>query len=392
MSDDSPPTGPLAGVRVIELGVWVAGPAAGGILADWGADVIKIEPPSGDPQRWLFSSIGLREDLPVPPFEIDNRGKRSVVLDLRDEAERERLHALLTTADVLVTNMRPGALERLGLDETSVCERHPELVYGSLTGYGLDGPDRDRAGYDVGAFWARSGVAHTIVPPGELPPDLLSGFGDHFTGLSLVTGVLAKLLERERTGRGGLVATSLMRTGMYGVSWDLGIQLRFRKRTPTASREANPAPLVNSYQAADGTGFWLICLESDRHWPNVVAAIDRPDLATDERFASPKARLAHAEALIAEFDAAFGAEPMAHWRTRFDDHDVWWSPIQSLAEVIDDPQAAPGIVEMAERPGERAYRAVATPVDFDRRRHHPGPVPHLGEHTAEVLAELDDTP
>ena len=391
MNDEATGSGPLTGIRVIELGVWVAGPAAGGILADWGADVIKVEPPSGDPQRWLFSSIGLREDLPVPPFELDNRGKRSVVLDLRDETDLERLNALLATADVLVTNMRPGALERLGLDHATVCERHPELVYGSLTGYGLEGPDRDRAGYDVGAFWARSGVAHTIVPPGELPPDLLSGFGDHFTGLSLVTGVLAKLLERQHTGRGGLVATSLMRTGMYGVSWDLGIQLRFRKRTATVSRSANPAPLVNSYQAGDGVGFWLICLESDRHWPNVIAAIDRPDLAADERFASPKARLANAEALIAEFDAAFGAEPMAHWHAKLDEHDVWWAPIQSLAEVIDDPQAASGIVEMAERPGERAFRAVATPVDFDGYTHHPGPVPHLGEHTDDVLAELDDT-
>ena len=381
--------GTLAGVRVIELGVWVAGPAAGGIMADWGADVIKVEPPAGDPQRWLFSSVGLRAELPVPPFEIDNRGKRSVVLDLRDDAERERFHRLLETADVMITNMRPAALERLGLDHESVCARHPSLVYGSLTGYGLDGPDRDRAGYDVGAFWARSGVAHTIVPPGELAPDLLSGFGDHFTGLTLVAGVLAKLLERQQTGRGGLVATSLLRTGMYGVSWDLGIHLRFRKRTPTVPREANPSPLVNSYRASDGIGFWLICLESDRHWPNVLAAIDRPDLATDARFASAKGRLLDAEALIAEFDAVFGSHPMEHWRERLDAHDVWWAPIQSLAEVIEDPQAAPGIVQMSERAGEREYRAIASPVDFDGRTSRPGPVPHLGEHTDEVLAELD---
>jgi len=173
------------------------------------------------------------------------------------------------------------------------------------------------------------------------------------------------------------------------VSWDLGIQLRFRKRTPTVSREANPAPLVNSYQAADGSGFWLICLESDRHWPNVIAAIDRPDLAADERFASPKSRLANAEALISELDAAFGSESMEHWHARLDEHDVWWAPIQSLAEVIDDPQTASGIVDMSHRPGEREHRAIATPVDFDGHTLRPGPVPHLGEHTAEVLAELD---
>jgi crotonobetainyl-CoA:carnitine CoA-transferase CaiB-like acyl-CoA transferase len=380
--------GPLDGIRVVELGVWVAAPAAAGIMADWGADVIKVEPESGDPQRAMFSAMGLRADLPVPPFEIDNRGKRSVVLDLRDPVEVERFHALLDTADVLVSNMRPGALERLGLDHDTVCARHPSLVYGLITGYGLDGPDRDRAGYDVGAFWARSGVAHTIVPPGELPPGLQSGFGDHMTGMTLAAGVLAKLVERERTGLGGLVSTSLMRTGMYGVSWDMGIHLRFRKRTATTARQENPSPLVNSYLAGDGVGFWLICLESDRHWPNVVAAIDRPDLGLDERFDTAKDRLDNAAALIVEFDREFAAHPMEHWRTRLDQHDVWWAPIQSIAEVIEDPQAAPGFVQMAHRDGEREFRAVATPVDFAGYELQPGLVPNLGEHTDEVLENL----
>jgi crotonobetainyl-CoA:carnitine CoA-transferase CaiB-like acyl-CoA transferase len=382
--------GPLDGIRVVELGVWVAAPATAGIMADWGADVIKVEPATGDPQRALFSAVGIRADLPVPPFEIDNRGKRSVVMDLRDPIEVERFHALLGTADVFVSNMRPGALERLGLDHETVCGRHPSIVYGLITGYGLDGPDRDRAGYDVGAFWARSGVAHTIVPPGELPPDLLSGFGDHMTGMTLAAGVLAKLVERERTGRGGLVSTSLMRTGMYGVSWDIGVQLRFRKRTATTARHENPSPLVNSYLAGDGVGFWLICLEGDRHWPNVLSAIERADLGADERFASAKSRLANASALIAEFDTVFAAQPMDHWRTRFDEHDVWWSPIQSIADVIDDPQAASGFVQMTNRNGEREFRAVASPVDFAGYEQRPGLVPELGEHTEEVLAEVGD--
>jgi crotonobetainyl-CoA:carnitine CoA-transferase CaiB-like acyl-CoA transferase len=380
--------GPLDGIRVVELGVWVAAPAAAGIMADWGADVIKVEPATGDPQRAIFAGAGIRADLPVPPFEIDNRGKRSIVLNLRDSADGEQLHALLATADVLVSNMRPGALERLGLDHESVCARHPSLVYGLITGYGLDGEDRDRAGYDVGAFWARSGVAHTFVPPGELPPALLAGFGDHMTGMTLAAGVLAKLVERQRTGRGGLVSTSLMRTGMYGVSWDIGIHLRFKKRTATTARHENPSPLVNSYVAADGAGFWLICLEGDRHWPNVLAAIDRLDLATDARFDSAKGRLENATALVAELDAAFATRPMAHWRERLDHHDVWWSPIQSIAEVIDDPQAAPAFIQMANREGEREFRSVATPVDFAGYELRPGIVPHLGEHTEEVLSDL----
>ena len=387
MSDAN--VGPLDGVRVVELAMWVAGPATTGIMADWGADVIKVESPTGDPQRAVFSSLGVRADLPVPPFEVDNRGKRSIVLDLRDATGVEHLHALLRDADVFVSNLRPGALEQFGLDHETVCARYPSLVYGLITGYGLEGDDRDRAGYDIGAFWARSGVAHTLVPPGELPPALMSGFGDHMTGMTLAAGVLAKLVERGRTGRGGLVSTSLLRTGMYGVSWDMGIQLRFRKRTATTARHENPSPLVNSYLAGDGVGFWLICLESDRHWPNVVAAIDRPDLATDPRFDSAKSRLQNAESLIAELDAAFAKHSMDVWRDRLDHHDVWWAPLQSIADVIEDPQAAPGFVQMANREGEREFRAVATPVDFAGYELRPGLVPHLGEHTGEVLAELD---
>ena len=191
--------GPLEGVRVVELTVWVAGPAAGGIMSDWGADVIKVEPPAGDPQRSLFGSVGVNAELPVPPFEMDNRGKRSVVLDLRDETDRAHLDALIATADVFITNMRPGALERLGLDHTTLCKRHPGLVYGSITGYGMDGPDRDRAGYDTGAYWARSGLAHTTVPPGEFPVAFRSGAGDHQTGMTLERS--SKDHARNRQGR-----------------------------------------------------------------------------------------------------------------------------------------------------------------------------------------------
>ena len=218
----APAPGPLADIKVIELGVWVAGPAAAGIMADWGADVVKVEPSTGDPQRSVFGAVGVNSELPVPPFEVDNRGKRSVVLDLRTAEHVEVLHELLADADVLVTNMRQAALQRLGFGHAVVCDRHPHLVYGAITGYGLDGDDADRAGYDTGAFWARSGLAHTMVPPGEMPPSLRSGTGDHFTGMTLVAGVMAKLVERSNTGSGGLVSTSLLRTGMYSIAWDMG--------------------------------------------------------------------------------------------------------------------------------------------------------------------------
>jgi crotonobetainyl-CoA:carnitine CoA-transferase CaiB-like acyl-CoA transferase len=375
--------GPLHGFRVVELAMWVAGPSAAGTLADWGADVIKIEPPQGDPQRHIFGALGIAAQAGVPPFEIDNRGKRSVVLDLATADGRERLDHILATADAFITNLRPAALERLSLDHESVLVRFPRLVYGSLTGYGLDGPDRDRAGYDAGAFWARSGMAHTFVPPGGLAPALRAGMGDHITGMTLAAGVLAKLLEREHTDRGGLVATSLLRAGMYAIGWDFGVQLRFGRRERTRARHESRAPLTNSYLAGDGKGFWLICLEADRHWPNVVAALDRPDLAVDARFADASSRLANSVDLIAVLDETFATRPYDEWAERFDATDVWYSPINSIADAIADPQvvASGGIVEMMPRDGEEPYRAIASPVDFDRRRRQPGPVPLLGEHT-----------
>ena len=161
--------GPVEGIKVVELGIWVAGPAAGGILADWGADVIKIEPPTGDPGRMFGRMLGC--DLGVnPPFEMDNRSKRSIVLDLTTETARDTAYELLSDADVFLTNVRPRALQRLGLDFESVSARNPRLVYGLVTGYGETGPDADRAAYDVAAFWSRAGVAHLLTRPGDTPP------------------------------------------------------------------------------------------------------------------------------------------------------------------------------------------------------------------------------
>ncbi|MDT5017650.1 MAG: hypothetical protein QOD39_3810, partial [Mycobacterium sp.] len=157
--------GPLEGVRVVELGVWVAGPAAGGILADWGADVVKIEPPSGDPARMFGRMLGIESGV-SPPFEMDNRGKRSIVLDVTTDGGRATTHELLSGADVFLTNVRPAALARLGLDFEAVAAGNPRLVYGLITGFGESGPDADRAAYDVAAFWARSGLAHLLTRPG----------------------------------------------------------------------------------------------------------------------------------------------------------------------------------------------------------------------------------
>jgi crotonobetainyl-CoA:carnitine CoA-transferase CaiB-like acyl-CoA transferase len=227
-----------------------------------------------------------------------------------------------------------------------------------------------------------------MVPPGEMPPGLRSGMGDHQTGMTLAAGVMAKLFERERTGRGGLVSTSLLRTGMYSIAWDFGIQLRFDRRESTKARDKNRAPLINSYRSGDDRVFWLICLEADRHWPKVLDALGRPDLADDQRYLDATARMKNAADLIAEFDAVFATRPLGEWADRFDENDVWWAPVQSIIDVIADPQAQPGFVDMSPRDGGEPFRAVATPVDFDGHSFSAGPVPALGEHTAEILDEL----
>ncbi|MGA1362035.1 MAG: CaiB/BaiF CoA transferase family protein [Ilumatobacteraceae bacterium] len=377
--------GPLHGVKVLELGVWVAGPAATGLMADWGATVVKVEPPTGDPQRAVFGALGVADQSGVPPFEIDNRGKKSVVLDLRTEEGLTTMHRLLGEADVFVSNVRPAALRRMGLDPESLSSGYPRLVYGLLTGYGSKGPDVDRAGYDVGAFWARSGLAHTLVAPGDNPPGVRSGQGDHTTGLSMCAGVMAALFDRERTGRGRVVETSLLRTGIYTIGWDVGVQLRFGKRTSTKRREQNPAPQILNYTAGDGRSFWLLGLEGDRHWPGLLEAIERPDLATREGFVTARDRALNAGEVIGELDAHFATRPYAHWTARFDAHDVWWAPLNSIPEAIEDEQviAAGSFVDMTPQPGEAPYRAVNSPVDFSGYSPTYGPVPRLGEHTPE---------
>jgi len=382
----------LEGFRVVELGVWVAGPSAGGLLADWGADVIKIESPAGDPMRRLFAVLAGHGQTESPPFDLDNRGKRSVVFDLTTDEGRADALALVATADVFLTNLRPEAVDRLGLGAEALLVANPRLVYASVTGYGREGPDAHRAGYDVGAFWARSGIARSMVPEDEAPIDIRAGMGDHVTGLTILSGILAALLQRERTGTGQLVETSLLRTGIYCLGWDLGIRLRFGKLTPTVSRAEIMNPMVNCYQGSDGSWFWLLGVESDRLWPKLIAAIERPDLGADERFATARDRRHHPAECIAVLDEVFALRTRHEWIERFDRHDVWWAPANTAADVLEDPQAiaAGAFVDVPGGAFGPAHRAVATPVTFstDQAAPEPGPVPALGEHTDAIRAEL----
>ena len=381
----------LAGLRVIEMGVWVAAPAAGALLADWGADVIKVEPPTGDPMRNAFGSLGIGKDFPNPAFAQDNRGKRSVVLDLRQPDDRERLEELVGTADVFLTNLRPDALDGLGLEPHATAARHPHLVYCSVSGYGLRGEDRNRPAYDIGAFWARSGLSVQLASSEGVPLNARGGIGDHISGLAALAGLLAAVLEQRHTGRGRVVETSLLRTGTYVLGWDLSLQETVGRVAKAESRQSNQTPLMNSYRTSDGRWFFFTGLEADRHIDKVYRALGREDLHDDPRFANAAALRKHRAEVIATLDAVIAERPLAEWAGRFDEEGVWWAPAQGPADVLEDPQlaATEGFLELRDEAAGTVRRSVNGPVSFsDVPVQAAAPAPRLGEHTDEVLAEL----
>jgi crotonobetainyl-CoA:carnitine CoA-transferase CaiB-like acyl-CoA transferase len=380
----------FAGLRVIEMGVWVAAPGAAALLADWGADVIKVEAPTGDPMRQVFGSLGIESDMPNPAFSLDNRGKRSVVLDLHLEEERQHLEDLLSTADVFITNLRPDSLEGHGLEPEATVARHPKLVYCSISGYGLRGEDRGRPTYDIGAFWARSGLSMQMADHQGVPLNARGGIGDHITALAALSGVLGAVVEQRATGRGRVVEVSLLRTGAYVLGWDLGLQMTLGKVARAESRERNQAPLMNPYRAGDDKWFFLTGLEAGRHIGAVCRALGHPELLEDPRFADATSIRRNRTEVIAILDEIIATKPMAEWSDRFDQEGVWWAPAQTPAEVITDPQLLVngGIVEI-DGGGRTEQRSVNGPVNFsqpsDQRM---APVPMLGQHTEEVLDEV----
>jgi crotonobetainyl-CoA:carnitine CoA-transferase CaiB-like acyl-CoA transferase len=383
----------LASLRVVELGVWVAAPSAAALLADWGADVIKVEAPTGDPMRQVFGSLGIDSDMPNPAFSLDNRGKRSVVLDLRQPEGREHLEDLLATADVFISNLRPDALDGLGLEPAATVGRHPHLVYCSISGYGLQGTERNRPTYDIGAFWARSGLSMQMADHEGTPLNARGGIGDHITGLAALGGLLAAVLEQRATGRGRVVEVSLLRTGAYVLGWDLGLQMTLGKVARAEPRERNQAPLMNPYRAADGRWFFFTGLEASRHIDAVCRALGRPDLAEDPRFADASAIRRHRVEIIALLDEIIAGRPLSEWSERFEREGVWWAPAQTPAEVVEDPQllANHGLVEIGGGASGTTQRSVNGPVSFSDVAPGPiAPVPSLGEHTDEVIRELSD--
>jgi crotonobetainyl-CoA:carnitine CoA-transferase CaiB-like acyl-CoA transferase len=384
----------LKGIRVVEMGLWVAGPAAGGILADWGAEVVKLEMPKGDPMRKLFGALSGSKEERCPPFDLYNRGKKSIALDVNHPDGTALAQRLVATADVFITNMRPQFLERIGLDHATLLARHPRLVYGSLTAYGLEGPDRDAPGYDMAAYSGRSGLADRATPPGSAPPILPGGMGDNVSAVTLVSGIMAALFHRERTGQGQLVSTSLLRCGIYSIGMDVATRVGLGRIAPPPARAKPQNPLMNSYCAGDGKWFWLVGAESERHWPGMVEALGAPALAGDERFATPRERRRNAEALVRAIDDLAANHTRAEWADIFKRHDVWWAPINSVDDLLHDAQvlACGAFVNVPVPEGQAApesFNGVATPVDFGGTPVGPaGAPPGVGAQADALLASL----
>lgn len=379
----------LKGLKVVEFATYIAAPGAAGILGDWGAEVIKIERPGGDDMRHVFADA--KSDLGAnPTFEMDNRGKRSVVLDIAKPEGRAAVARLAAGADVFLTNVRAASLKRAGLDEASLRAANPRLIYALVTGYGMEGPDAHKPGFDVTAFWSRAGVARMTTPKGEDPFLLRTGFGDHITSLATTSAILAALYEREQTGVGRMVQTSLLATGVYTVGSDLAVQLRFGRLSSNRSRREPLNPLANFFQSREGRWFVTNPRGGSADWAAMTKAAGRPELQDDPRFTSGRLRKENTAALTAEFDTAFGALDWDEITARLDAADLVWAPVQTPAEVAADPQvrAAGALVEVEDGRGgfgdSPAAPAQFPGVETTRRP----PPPGLGQHTEDVLREI----
>jgi crotonobetainyl-CoA:carnitine CoA-transferase CaiB-like acyl-CoA transferase len=323
-------------------------------------------------------------------FLVNNRAKRSIVLDVKTAEGRQIALELIAKADVFLTNLRAPALERMGLDYATVHLAYPELVYCHVTGYGADGEWRDRAAYDVGAFYARAAVAATLLPDGDEPMMRCGAFGDYYTAMAAAGGVCAALLSRERSGRGQRVLGSLLRTGAYAVSAHLDRLLHGTPPRAVKSRKEILNPMNNCYRDARGKWFWLLGLQGDRMWPAVARVAGLPELIADPRFDTMEARGEHCAELTGMLDAAFATRHLDEWAPIFEREDIWWTPVNDGHDLLKDPQlrAAGGLVSLPTTQGKE-LEIIPAPIDFDATPWKiRGAAPELGQHTEEILLEL----
>jgi crotonobetainyl-CoA:carnitine CoA-transferase CaiB-like acyl-CoA transferase len=379
----------LEGIKVLEVAEWTFVPAAGTVLADWGAEVIKVEHPvTGDPQRGLINKLSAAGSL-NPMFEVGNRGKRSIGIDLTVPEGRDVLMRLVDECDVFLTSMMRDARRKLGIETDAIMARNPTVIYGRGTGQGLVGPDADKGGYDWASTWCRTGIAHRMTPPGGEPPFMPGSIGDLTGGVTLAGAIAAALVRRFRTGVGAVVDNSLYSVGAWIMCQSV-VAAPFGVKAPYVTTRDPLNPLVNMYRTSDDRWICLCLLQADRWWIDFCKHIDRVDLIDDPRYNSIAARDENRDACIAELDETFARRTFAEWRTRLDTMEGVWAPLLSAAEVCQDPQALLNgfVTDISMGDGE-SYLGSASPGQFDER-----PVGELtaapahGQHTEEVLLEL----
>jgi len=386
--------GIMKGIRVVEVAGWTYVPIAGTVLAEWGADVLKIEhPETGDPQRGLVNS-GL---VPTGPggvnhmIELPNRGKRSVGLNLKTEEGYALLLKLVETADVFLTNFRPQARAKLKIDVEDLRAVNPNLIYVRGSANGQRGPESERGGYDNSNFWGRGGSADILTAPGEYPISQPGpGYGDVIGGLTIAGGISAALFHRERTGEAVTVDNSLLANGVWATGATvLAAGLFGFSRMPRGDRTMMPNPLVNNYKTKDDRFMSLIMLESDRFWADLVTKIGHPELADDPRFVDSVARAQNCQECCVTLDGIFATRTLEEWKPIMNEVDGVWAPVQTAAELLVDPQVvANGYIREVTSTGGTTFRMVASPLQFDEQPPDLTRAPDHGEHTDEVLEEL----
>lgn len=374
----------LEGLKVVEMATWVAGPSAAAVLADWGAEVVKVESPIGDATRVYYPDTAEQPGNPV--FTNENRGKKGVMLDIARPEGRHALKALLRQADIFITNVRPGSMKRAGLDYETLKAEFPTLIYGAVTGYGLIGPEADTPAFDMTAFWTRSGVAHATIPPDQEPFASRPGFGDHVTALATVSGILAALHERHATGRGRLVETSLLRAGAYAISWDLAIQLRYGEVVTAQPRDERPGPISGFFRTKDDR--WLLLLPRTLDcFTNLMIALDRPEILAEPRYDPPVTDMDTVREIRAIVDEAFARMTLEEVGAKLTAGDLAWAAMGTLAELAEaDFAKDAGCFEEVDDGWGKSWRVPASPARFPEGAPKISRgAPKLGQHTREVL-------
>ena len=379
----------LNGVKVLDIGSYVAAPAAATVMADFGADVVKIEPIDGDPYRRLLGLV--LTEYPNFFWDQDARSKRSLAIDITSTDGRDVLEQLVGGADVVITNYRPELLNKLALNYVDIAAIRPDIVYGQVNSFGLEGDDANRTGFDATAWWARSGLMDYVRRAQIGPAVSAPGMGDHPTAMALFGGIMAALYRKEKTGEGAHVHTSLLANGAWSHSMMIqGALVGFDLSEQRTADDIKRTPLATMYSTSDDRVVLLCILNPDKEWPKFLRAIDRVAWARDPRFEDPMQRVMHGPELYDLLVDVFASDTAANWRTRLDAEEITYSMSSTMSEVVNDEQLYDNdvLTPVAEGSQLHAY-TVNSPLwiaGVDKRV--PTAAPEIGQHSVEILAEL----